>query len=131
MAAHVDRHGQPRDVRGHSLNIHAERGGTPAEALRADAEGVYPLQQLPLHRGVVFIRVRLIYRAQQRMLCKLRDLIKAAADADTEYNRRAGVRPGKLHGFDNEVLDAIRTVRRLEHFRGGSCSRCRSPWGQR
>ena len=50
------------------------------------------------------------------MLCKLRDLIKAAADADAEYNRRAGVRPGKLHGFDNEVLDAIRTVRRLEHL---------------
>ena len=81
MAAHVDRHGESRNVRGHSLNIHAERGGTPAEALRADAEGVYPLQQLPLHRGVVFIRVRLIYRAQQRMLCKLRDVIKTAADA--------------------------------------------------
>ena len=94
-------------MRGHSLNIHAERGGTPAEALRADAEGVYPLQQLPLHRGVVFIGVRLIYRTQQRVLCKLRDLIKAAADTYASIIGGQGVRPGELHGLDDEVLDAL------------------------
>ena len=50
------------------------------------------------------------------MLCKLRDLIKTAADTYAEYHRRAGVRPGELHGLDDEVLDALRAVRRLEHL---------------
>ena len=89
----------------------------PAEAPMGRCRGVYPLQQLPLHRGVVFIRVRLIYRAQQRMLCKLRDLIKNCR----RYLRRVspagrGSPPASFTGLDDEVPDALRAVRRLEHF---------------
>jgi len=40
VALNIDRHGQPRDMRGHDLAGDAERGRFAAEPLRADAERV-------------------------------------------------------------------------------------------
>ena len=68
----------------HRFYQHRERRRFSSKALRPYAEGVYFIQQLTLERGIVFVGVWLIDRAQQRMLCKAGCLIKAAADADAE-----------------------------------------------
>src|SRR5512139_3091120 len=81
VALHVDGHRHAGDVARHLLDEHVEGRGAPAEALRADAECVDPLEQLVLHRRDARVRVRAADVAQQRPLGEQGDLLDGAADA--------------------------------------------------
>ena len=112
MTSQVDGNGQPCDVRRLHLDVDGERGGPAAEALRPDAETVDALQQIAFELGEIGPRVTSIDRPQYRTLGKQRRSVERPADAHADDDRRTRVGAGAIDCFDDEVADALDSVRR-------------------
>ena len=93
VAVDIDSDRQPCNVRGHGKHVYSQRGGPAAKALRADAERIDALEQLALKLRVERILIVPARLPQQRLLCQQSRFVKGAAEADADYDRRAGVRP--------------------------------------
>ena len=65
---------------------------------------------------------------QQRLLCQQSRFVKGAAEADADYDRRAGVRPGLQHGVQHKLFYAVQTVRRAEHGDAAHVLTAKSFW---
>ena len=100
---------------GHALNGQAQAGGLAAKALGADAQGVDLGQKLPLQFGIIGVGVGRIQRPQQRLFGKVGHLVEAAAYANAQNHRRAGVWPGGAHRIHNEFFKALYPIGGLEH----------------
>ena len=68
MTAYINCAREACYVRGVYFYIHCERGVSPAEALRTNAEGVDLFKQTSFHIGVIRVRVALVGRAGQSAL---------------------------------------------------------------
>lgn len=100
-------HGRPCDVRAERLDRAGERGHGAAEALRADAGGVYLVEDALLHVGVQRICVMLAHGAQQRSLGEIGRLVARAAEADADHDRRTGVGACADAGVRDKVDDLL------------------------
>src|SRR5262245_19111429 len=115
-ALHVDRDRKLADVCMRPLDVHGQGGGHAAKSLRADAGLVDEVERLRFELSYERIGVVRTDPAEAaRFLGQGSSDITGAAKADAQDGRRAGIGAGVEDAFEDELLDGLHAVGRLEH----------------
>src|SRR5438105_864504 len=101
VALHVHRDRVHRDVRGGGLDVHRERGGVAAQALRTDAEHVDRLRELLLELRAFRVGAVRAERPRRSDLGEVHAKVRGAADTHADDGRRAGLAAGLEHAIDD------------------------------
>ena len=110
MAADIYRHGQPRHVSRHGLNIYGKGRCPASESLGSYAQQINFPKHIFLQPSIEFILVPLVDRPQQSVLCQGGHFVKGTAYTHSHHYGRAGIGSGGLHRVHHETLHALHAV---------------------
>src|SRR5512134_1781509 len=119
VALHVDCHRVHRDVRRRELDVHGERGRVAAEPLRSDTELIHRARELCFELRALRVLALRAERTDRRELGERDAEIRAAADADADDGRRAGLAARIEHAIHDEGLDRVHSLGRHRHLEPG------------
>src|SRR5512143_491674 len=115
MTVDVHSHREACDVAWKALHVHGHSSYFAAEPFGTDARPVHGLEQSLLEGCEFQLRIWAADGPEKRLLGDERGLLKIAADAHADHDRRTRIGACLLHALEHEVLDAFHALGRPEH----------------
>lgn len=103
-----------RNVCRHCFNIQTDERPFPPKPW-GPIPSLFIFKHFVLKICVKWIWVVGIQRTHQCFLCKKSTFVKGSADSDSDYLGGHGLGPAVSYYFQNEILDSLKSCRRLKH----------------